>query len=109
MEEKLAAVRALYMLSFDETNKAMIKADNDMMEQLQSLQNSDNKEIQRAASGVIWEIEGKKEHAHSSGIYLPVPYCRGALLREMFFVDCRCRRQGLKRMETYSNSDSKFE
>lgn len=86
MEEKLAAVRALYMLSFDETNKAMIKADNDMMELLQSLQNSDNKEIQRAASGVIWEIEGKKEHAHSSGKYISTStiLSRRAVIRDVF-------------------------
>ena len=67
-EERLAAVKALYMLSFDETNKGMIKADHDTMALLQDLQSSKNKEIQQAASGVMWEIDGKKEHAHSSGL-----------------------------------------
>lgn len=68
-EERLAAMKALYMLSFDEANKEMIKADHDTMALLQSLRTSDNKEIQQAASGVMWEIEGKKEHSGSSGSY----------------------------------------
>lgn len=66
-EERVAAMKALYMLSFDEANKEMIKADHDTMALLQSLQQSNNKEIQQAASGVIWEIQGKKEHSDSSG------------------------------------------
>ncbi|XP_078359598.1 uncharacterized protein LOC144644064 isoform X1 [Oculina patagonica] len=65
-EERVAAMKALYMLSFDEANKEMIKADHDTMALLQSLQQSNNKEIQQAASGVIWEIQGKKEHSDSS-------------------------------------------
>lgn len=66
-EERVAAMKALYMLSFDEINKGMLKADHDTMALLQSLQKSDNKEIQQAASGVMWEIQGKKEHSDSSG------------------------------------------
>lgn len=66
-EERVAAMKALYMLSFDETNKEVIKADHDIMALLGSLQKSDNREIQQAASGVLWEIEGKKEHSDTSG------------------------------------------
>lgn len=66
-EEKVAAVKALYMLSFDETNKEMIKADSDTMALLQTLQSSDDKEIQQAVSGVMWEIQGKKGHSDNSG------------------------------------------
>ena len=70
LRERLAAVKALYMLSFDEENKAMIKADSDIADLLKSLQKSGDKEIQQAASGVIWEIEGKKEHnIKSSGMF----------------------------------------
>ncbi|XP_074615176.1 uncharacterized protein LOC141874718 isoform X1 [Acropora palmata] len=58
LRERLAAVKALYMLSFDEENKAIIKADSGIMD---LLHNSGEKEIKQAASGVIWEIEGKKE------------------------------------------------
>ena len=68
-EERVAAMKALYMLSFDETNKEIIKADQDTMALLQSLQTSDKMEIQQAASGVMWEIEGKKEHSGSSGTF----------------------------------------
>ena len=67
-EERIAAMKALYMLSFDEANKEMIKTDHDTMALLQRLQTSDNKDIQQAASGVMWEIEGKKENSGTSGI-----------------------------------------
>ena len=66
--ERVAAMRALYMLSFDEANKEMIKTNHDTMVLLQSLLTSNNKEIQQAASGVMWEIEGKIEHSGTSGI-----------------------------------------
>ena len=68
-EEGFAALEALYMLSFDEENKAIIKADKDKG-LLENLHNSSDKGIQQAASGVIWEIEGKKEHiSKSSGMF----------------------------------------
>lgn len=66
-EERLAAIKALYMLSFDETNKEMIKSDRETLALLKNLESSPNKEIQQATAGVMWEIEGKKEHVHSSG------------------------------------------
>ena len=70
LRERLAAVKALYMLSFDEENKDIIKDDSDIMDLLQNLHNSGDKEIQQAASGVIWEIAGKEEHnTKSSGMF----------------------------------------
>lgn len=66
-DEKVAAAKALYMLSFDETNKEVIRSDSDTMSSLQSLQNSDNKEILQAVSGIIWEIHGKIGHFENSG------------------------------------------
>ena len=67
--EGFTAVEALYMLSFDKENKAIIKADKDKG-LLENLHNSNDKGIQQAASGVIWEIEGKKEHiSKSSGMF----------------------------------------
>lgn len=65
-DEKVAAAKALYMLSFDETNKEVIRSDSDTMSSLQSLQNSDNKEILQAVSGIIWEIHGKIGHSENS-------------------------------------------
>lgn len=66
VQERVAAMKALYMLSFDEANKEMIKTDHDTMALLHGLLTSENKEIQQAASGVMWEIEGKKEHSGTS-------------------------------------------
>ena len=62
LRERLAAVKALYMLSFDDGNKDIMKNDSDIMDLLKILHNSGDKETQQATSGVIWEIEGKKEH-----------------------------------------------
>lgn len=70
LQERPGAANALYVLSFDEENKDIIKADSDMMDVLQNLQHSGDKEIQQAASGVIWEIAGKEEHkTKSSGMF----------------------------------------
>ena len=66
-DEKVAAAKALYMLSFDETNKEVIRCDSDTMSSLQSLQNSDNKEILQAVSGIMWEVHGKIRHSENSG------------------------------------------
>ncbi|XP_015780019.1 PREDICTED: uncharacterized protein LOC107357901 [Acropora digitifera] len=66
LPERSASVRALYMLSFDEENKDIIRTDSGIMDLLQNLQHSGDKEIQLAASGVIWEIAGKEEHKNTS-------------------------------------------
>lgn len=66
-DEKVAAAKALYMLSFDEINKEVIRSNSDTMSSLQSLQNSDNKEILQAVSGIMWEIHGKIGHSENSG------------------------------------------
>ena len=63
--EGVAAVKTLYMLSLDEENKAIIKA-NDNRGVLKRLYNSSDEGIQQATSGVIKEIEGKKEHSSKS-------------------------------------------
>ena len=62
LRERLAAVKALYMLSFDDGNQDIMKNDSDIMDLLKILHQSGDKETQQAASGVICEIEGKKEH-----------------------------------------------
>ena len=70
LRERLAAVKALYMLSFDDGNKDIMKNDSDIMDLLKILHQSGDKETQQAASGVICEIEGKKErNTKSSGIF----------------------------------------
>ena len=70
LAERLAAVKALYMLSLDEENKVVIKDDSGIMHLLHSLLYSGDKEVELAASGVIWEIEGKEKHStKSSGMF----------------------------------------
>ena len=63
-----SAVKTLYTLSLNEKNKARIK-DNDKKGLLKRLYDSSNEGIQEVVSGVIREIEGKKEHnSKSSGM-----------------------------------------
>ena len=70
LRESLAAVKALYILSFDAENKVTIKTYSDIMNLLQNMLDSGDKEIEQAASGVIWEIEGKEKHnTKSSGMF----------------------------------------
>ena len=65
---EFAALEALYTLSFDEENEAIIK-DNDKKGLLENLHNSSGNGIQQTVSHVMWEIEGKKEHnSKSSGM-----------------------------------------
>ena len=72
--ERLAAVKALYMLSFDEENKDVIKDDSDIMDLLQRMLNSGDEEIVQAVAGVVREIArkdtGQDEHSsRSSGMF----------------------------------------
>ena len=68
--ERVAAVKALYMLSFDEENKDVIKDVSDIVDLVQSLLNSGDEEIVQAAAGVVWEIARKEEHSsRSSGMF----------------------------------------
>ena len=62
------------MLSFDEGNKVVIKDDSDIVDLIHSLLNSGDEEIMRAASGVIWEIDGKKELNTKSSSMFPLSF-----------------------------------
>ncbi|XP_015753417.1 PREDICTED: uncharacterized protein LOC107333164 isoform X6 [Acropora digitifera] len=66
--ERVAAVKALYMLSFDEENKDVIKDVSDIVDLVQSLLNSGDEEIVQAAAGVVWEIARKEEHSSRSSV-----------------------------------------
>ena len=56
-EETESGARALWMLSFDETNKVEMSKQEGTLETLRTLQHSENFEVQRAAAGAVWEIE----------------------------------------------------
>ena len=58
-EEKASATRALWMLDFDDNNKEKIRQEEGAMDILHQLQQSENPEVQKAAAGALWEIEGK--------------------------------------------------
>ena len=66
-DERLAGTEALWMLSFDATNRELIKAISSAMETLQSLKLNPNKDIMKASCGVLWEIERNRDSITSSG------------------------------------------
>ena len=57
--EKASAVNALWVLAFDENNKKAITQDKETLDVLRRLQQSDDPEVQKAAAGALWELEGK--------------------------------------------------
>ncbi|XP_078362921.1 uncharacterized protein LOC144647053 [Oculina patagonica] len=58
-EERASAARALWMLAFDDFNKDVIRQEEGALDTLRELHHSGNPEVQKAASGALWEIEGK--------------------------------------------------
>ena len=59
-EETASGARALWMLAFDDTNKDVIRQQEGTLDSLRALHHSTNPELQKAAAGALWEIEGKK-------------------------------------------------
>ena len=77
-EEKASATRALWMLAFDDNNKKEIRQEEGAMDILHQLQQSENPEVQKAAAGALWEIEGKTarhlERIESTGNHVMISY-----------------------------------
>ena len=78
-EEKGCATRALWMLAFDDSNKEAIRQKEEgAMDILQQLQHSENPQVQRAAAGALWELEGKtvrhSERIESTGNHVMISY-----------------------------------
>ena len=67
-EEKASATRALWMLAFDDNNKEKIRQEEGAMDMLHQLQQSENSEVQKAADGALWELEGKTARQSSERI-----------------------------------------
>lgn len=63
--ERLCRTKALWMLSFDVTNRALIKAIPSAIETLQSLTRCPNKGVVKASQGVLWEIERNRDSSSS--------------------------------------------
>lgn len=62
-EEKLSACNTLWTLAFDGDNRKEINNDDYAIFELKKLVTSENSQIKRAASGALWECEGKEKHA----------------------------------------------
>ena len=65
--EILAATKALWMLSFDATNRTLIKVIPSAIDTLRSLRQHPDRDIVKAAFGALWEIERNRDSS-SSGI-----------------------------------------
>lgn len=57
--EKASAVKALWMLAFDENNKNLIAQEEGALNTLRQLQHCEDPDVQKGAAGALWEIEGK--------------------------------------------------
>ena len=78
-EEKASATRALWMLAFDNNNKEKVRQEEGAMDILHQLQQSKNSEVQKAAAGALWELEGKtarqsSEKIESTGNHVMISY-----------------------------------
>ena len=78
-EEKASATRALWMLAFDDNNKEKVRQEEGAMDTLHQLQQSKNSEVQKAAAGALWELEGKtarqsSEKIESTGNHVMISY-----------------------------------
>ena len=77
-EERASATRALWMLAFDDNNKKKILQEEGAMDILHQLQQSKNSEVQTAAAGALWELEGKtarhSERMESTGNHVMISY-----------------------------------
>ena len=77
-EEKASATRALWMLAFDNNNKEKVRQEEGAMDILHQLQQSKNPEVQKAAAGALWELEGKtarhSERMESTGNHVMISY-----------------------------------
>ena len=76
--EKPSAVNALWVLAFDENNKKAITQDKETLDILRRLQQSDDPEVQKAAAGALWELEGKtarnSEMTKATGNHVMISY-----------------------------------
>ena len=78
-EEKASATRALWMLAFDDNNKEKVRQEEGAMGILHQLRQSKNSEVQKAAAGALWELEGKtarqsSEKIESTGNHVMISY-----------------------------------
>lgn len=59
-EEQIAAANVLWVLAFDQENSKSMQDDEHCMAELRKLKENQSRDVQRVASGALWEIEGKR-------------------------------------------------
>ena len=76
--EKASAIKALWMLSFDENNKKAITQEKGALDILRGLQHSEDPDVQKAAAGALWELEGKtardSKKSEATGNHVMISY-----------------------------------
>lgn len=66
-DERLGGTTALWMLSFDAINRALIKAFPSATDTLQRFAQDSDKKVAKASQGVLWEIETENRDLTRSG------------------------------------------
>lgn len=66
-DERLGGTNALWMLSFDATNRALIKAFPSANQMLQRFAQDCDDKVAKASQGVLWEIETENRNLERSG------------------------------------------
>ena len=76
--EKVSAIKALWMLAFDDNNKKAIRQEDGAVGLLRHLQHCKDSQVQRVAAGALWEVEGKTarhaERIESTGNHVMISY-----------------------------------
>ncbi|KAK3746538.1 hypothetical protein QZH41_019863 [Actinostola sp. cb2023] len=65
-EEEIAGANVLWTLAFDHENRQQMRRDDQCMKALTKLKDSGSKNVQKVASGALWEIEGKHNYSISA-------------------------------------------
>ena len=66
-DERLGGTNALWMLSFDAINRALIKAFPSAIDTLQRFAQDSDEKVAKASQGVLWEIETENRDLTRSG------------------------------------------
>ena len=66
-DERLGGTTALWMLSFDAINRALIKAFPSATDTLQRFAQDSDEKVAKASQGVLWEIETENRDLTRSG------------------------------------------
>jgi len=66
-EETAEALELLWVLAFDEENADKIRENEELVDLIKASKDHESEDVKKAASGVLWEIEGKQAVASTTG------------------------------------------